>query len=167
MKNIFIIIICFVVITAATITFAQAKEEIKYTLLYQGFITCVEINPLPPNEKTLIFTDEESWRKFSSKYFYGLNSSITFSKPENSYFIDFNKKAIIFISFADLKEAYNISYNISTVFKKDNKIQIDYKSDHSLLILNKHKIKHPFIFILKIDSKYISDNLTNIYKEEE
>ena len=171
MKNIFTAFICLSIILCAFTTVSDSQDntqQIEYTVLYQGFITCVELeDPIPPYY-TLIFTSQKNWMDFSRKYFFGLNSIIALFNDSNiNNFIDFEKEGIVFRSTIGAKPTYGISYDIKGVIKKDDELKLSIEKNKHFSIFNDIGIVHPFLCIVKVNNKYITDDLTNIYKPEE
>ncbi|MTI71578.1 MAG: hypothetical protein FH751_15130 [Firmicutes bacterium] len=141
------------------------NKNIEYKNLYNGFVIVAGNESLPPKE-TLVFNSKGEWDKFGRENFPGINGIITmFDK------IDFSKECIVYTLTISPRSGYGLSEEIENIFIDNNKLIVKYKTNntYNIYALNKYideynlKIIHPYINIVKIEKKYIPDDLKNIY----
>ncbi|WP_427337888.1 hypothetical protein [Caloranaerobacter sp. DY30410] len=164
-KSLIFIFICLVIgistFLLANYTNLSNNRKIEYEILFNGFILIDDKKePLPPTE-TLVFTSQNEWIKFSNKYFPQVNSIISMFNT-----VDFTKESIVYNLTISPKIQYGLSDELDGFILVDNKLITKYKhtpNRHGVYALNRNNLIHPFLIIAKIDNKYISDNIRNIY----
>lgn len=174
MKRIILIVIILVIISlllALSINSING-DNIKFGVLYNGFITMnLMLEDLPPSGP-LVFTSYEQWEEFGKKYipkhYLPLYSYMTRNEG-----VDFNKDYLVFCSSIGAQTWYNQSFTtVEKVLISDNRIKVIFSEDKEAKdIINgiyteneQVEATHPNILILKVKKEDIPSNLVDIYR---
>lgn len=173
MKRIILIVIIVLIISLSLALFIDSKnaDNIKFDVLYNGFITMnLMLEDLPPSGP-IVFTSYEQWEEFGEKYipkhYWPLYSYMTRERG-----IDFNKDYLVFYSSVGAQTWYNKSFSsVEKVLISDNRFKIIFSEDEEAkAIINgiytadeQVEAAHPNILILKVKKEDIPSGLMDTY----
>lgn len=172
-KSYLVILILLIIFCIVGCSQSNATKKVDCKILFRGFTTLNEHQQFPCFEDCIIFTSEQDWIDFCSKYFDSFPSVVT---EINDRAIDFNNENLVFIGSLGPRHSYDLySYhNFKYLSKEDNKFTIVYDSNKEIgdkiYVLNNEAsenslTKHASVLLLSIKTEDVPDNIENIYKK--
>ncbi|OEF99484.1 hypothetical protein BHF71_08965 [Vulcanibacillus modesticaldus] len=165
-KHLLFVLIITALILIVFVTNANEKK-LNFEVLFDGMITFDEsLGFFPPNE-IIVFTSKEGWEDFGNKYLPNHYKKILHYISYIDKKIDFSNEYVIYYSNGvSPKSFFDGSSHINNIILKNNELDLEYSRDRGSIILNELGIKHPYIFIGKLNKEDIPIDLINIYKED-
>lgn len=144
-------------------------KDLDYEVLFDGFITVdFEEEYMSIISEPIVFNSKDEWDSFGSEYLANHYEEI-FSYIALFGGINFEEESMLYYSIINPKSWYDDAKEINSISIKYNKIHIKYSSNRNncVTVLNPSNIKHPYIYIAKINKNKIPNDLENLYNEEE
>lgn len=166
MKKIFIVILLALIsIIASGCTFdnsADKLKNIKYEVIYTGFTYFDGTAENMPPLTTYVFSSEEEWVNFDSKYQIGANSLMTMNQT-----IDFNKHSLIYTATIGAKPSYTTSATVDKYVIENDELKPIYGEDKNQnYAVNGDGVVHLFVIISLVEKDNLPNNLQNIYTQD-
>ncbi|MDF2521795.1 MAG: hypothetical protein K0R84_2423, partial [Clostridia bacterium] len=174
MKRIILIVIVVLIISLSLALAINSKngDNIKFEVLYNGFITMnLMLEDLPPSGP-IVFTSYEQWEEFGKKYI-PKHYEPLYSYMTRERGIDFNENYLVFYSSVGAQTWYNKSFtSVEKVLVSDNRLKIVFSEvEEAKDIINgiytadeQVEAANPGILILKVKKEDIPRDLVDIYQ---
>ena len=143
-------------------------EEIKYEVLFNGFIPLdSSVEPIPRSSE-IVFTSAEQWEDYCNKYFPDKKFIVnSYMYIDGGTRIDFSKENIIFYSREiSSRTFYSVASFIDKIYVKDNTLRFTYNDYRTLYGLHVEGAQNVFLFIARVNKDDIPTDLKNIYQED-